>query len=230
MMVKIFKIIAISDTHNMHKACEKLIPDGEYDMIIHAGDVSGRGHEYEVRDFVEWFSGLDQFRHKLMIAGNHDWLFEKERLIAREMIPDNVHYLEDNGVTIEGIKFWGSPQTPRFLDWAFNRDRGEDIKRFWDIIDDDVDVLVTHCPAHYKLDYVKYDNKFLGCDDLSNRIMEIKPKVHICGHIHGSYGVEYYDGTMYYNASLVNEQYRPQNPAHIIELEIDENGKVDNKH
>ena len=65
------KIVIISDTHNQH---EKLtIPKG--DMIIHCGDVSGRGWYEEVRQFCNWFGELD-FKYKIMIAGNHDFFFE----------------------------------------------------------------------------------------------------------------------------------------------------------
>lgn len=222
-----FKIVVISDTHNLHKACEQLIPDGEYDMIIHGGDITSRGLDYEVKKFLDWFSGLKQFKYKLMIAGNHDWLFEKSPSLARKMIPENVIYLEDEGIKIEGIKFWGSPQTPWFYGWAFNRQRGDDIKQFWDMIDGDTDVLVTHGPPHMKLDYVKFKDEYVGCEELAYRVLELQPKVHIFGHIHGSYGVEYSNGTMFYNSSIVNERYRPSNLAHIIELNIDENGNIE---
>ena len=227
--MKTFRILAISDTHTMHKACEKFIPEGEYDMIIHSGDISGRGHEHEVEDFLDWFSGLKQFKYKLMIAGNHDFLFERKPERARKMIPDNVIYLEDEGIEIEGIKFWGSPQTPFFYNWAFNRQRGKGIKKYWDMIDPNTDVLVTHGPPHMVLDYVQHTHEYVGCEDLTYRVRQIIPAVHIFGHIHGSYGVKYLNGTMFYNASSVNEAYRPAHAAHLIELEIDEGGYVEVK-
>ena len=31
----------------------------------------------------------------------------------------NAIYLEDSGVEIDGVRFWGSPWTPTFMDWAF---------------------------------------------------------------------------------------------------------------
>lgn len=224
-MKKKLKILAISDTHNMHRRCEKFFPEGDFDIIIHAGDISSRGYQQEVKDFMEWFSGLNQFEHKLMIAGNHDFLFEEKPETAKKLIPENVIYLEDSGVEIEGIKFWGSPQSPWFYDWAFNRQRGNDIKKYWDMIPDDTDIIVAHSPTLYTNDYVQHSNEYVGCEDLRYRVQEIEPVAFICGHIHGAYGKSYNHGTMFYNASLLNESYFPQNKPHVIEIDFDENDK-----
>lgn len=222
-----FTILAISDTHTLHKKCEKFIPEGEYDMIIHAGDISSVGRKYEVEEFLNWFSSLTQFRHHLMIAGNHDFLFEDDPEMAKSLIPENIIYLEDNGVEIEGIKFWGSPQTPFFNDWAFNKQRGSEIKKYWDMIDPDTDVLVTHGPPFMILDYIPFNNDYVGCNDLAYRVEQIEPAVHIFGHIHDSHGSVYRHGTSFYNASILNDSYYPSHPAHIIELNIDDNGRVE---
>lgn len=70
------RICVISDTHSKHKHLGKL-PDA--DVIIHCGDMTSVGKEHEIRNFFKWFSKLDQFKHKICIAGNHDWLFETSR-------------------------------------------------------------------------------------------------------------------------------------------------------
>jgi predicted phosphodiesterase len=59
------KFVAISDTHGKHQ--KLVLPKG--DVIIHAGDVSSKGQENEVIDFLKWFSNLD-FEYKIFIAGN----------------------------------------------------------------------------------------------------------------------------------------------------------------
>lgn len=95
------KIIAISDTHGSHRKLE--LPEG--DLIIHAGDISKRGLKAEVLDFLDWFGELD-FEHKILIAGNHDFFFESEtKEDVLKVIPSNVIYLNDSGITIDGIKF-----------------------------------------------------------------------------------------------------------------------------
>ena len=62
------KLIHISDTHGKHQLLKDL-PDA--DVIVHAGDITEDGTEEEVKDFIEWFSGLP-YVHKIFIAGNHD--------------------------------------------------------------------------------------------------------------------------------------------------------------
>jgi Icc-related predicted phosphoesterase len=225
MKKKTFKILVISDTHSLHKRCEKLFPKGDFDMIIHAGDVSNTGTKPEVTEFLNWFSGLNQFEHKLFIAGNHDFLFETLPDVAKELIPNNIIYLQDEGIKINGIKFWGSPQTPYFHNWAFNRQRGEDIKKYWDIIPYDTDIVITHGTAKFLLDYVINNQQYVGCEDLAYRLEEIEPLAHIGGHIHCAYGKTYKHNTMFYNASMLNEQYFPINPPHIIEINFDDNDK-----
>jgi Icc-related predicted phosphoesterase len=42
---------------------------------------------------------------------------------------------------------------------------------------------------------------------LRYRVDEIRPKIHVFGHIHGSWG-HYFDGhTHFFNASVLNERY-----------------------
>ncbi|MEM6318932.1 MAG: metallophosphatase domain-containing protein [Bacteroidota bacterium] len=197
------KVIAISDTHGQHRQVQ--LPPG--DMLIHAGDVSVRGTESEVMDFLQWFDRQD-FRYKIFIAGNHDFFFEQRSATEIEaLIPDGVTYLNDSGLTtIEGIKVWGSPITPRFGDWAFNRNRGADIDQHWLKIPEDTDILVTHGPPKGILDYTIYGIK-AGCEMLKIRIDEVQPKYCIFGHIHEAAGQVQKNNIHFINASVVNLQY-----------------------
>ncbi|TDS11738.1 metallophosphatase domain-containing protein [Sphingobacterium paludis] len=200
------KIIAISDTHGQHRSLT--LPKG--DMIIHAGDFSQAGRPAEVIDFLAWFSQL-KFRHKIFIAGNHDFFFESAHPdVINEMIPKGVTYLYDSGVEIAGVKIWGSPVTPWFNNWAFNRNRGNDMKKHWDLIPDDIDILVTHGPPLGILDETVY-GKRTGCEELLLRIQQVKPKYHIFGHIHEDYGNFTEGGTTFINASVVDHRYDLRN-------------------
>jgi Icc-related predicted phosphoesterase len=207
------KFVTISDTHGQHRKLE--LPKG--DVIIHAGDISRRGKEDEIRDFLEWFSQLD-FEYKIFIAGNHDFFFESNSdKYTLNIVPPDVTYLCDSGTTINGIKIWGSPITPWFHDWAFNRHRGESIKRHWDMIPSNTDVLVTHGPAFGMLDHtIRGQN--VGCEDLLNKVNEVGPKVHICGHIHEAYGELDSSGVKFINASVIDEKYLLKNEPIIFEL------------
>lgn len=207
------KIVAISDTHGKHASIS--LP--EADMIIHAGDISGRGKKEEVISFLEWFESLPH-RYKLFIAGNHDYYFE--RTSAAEifrLIPENIIYLNDTGITIENIEIWGSPVTPWFNDWAFNRIRGVDIRTHWDMIPVTTDILVTHGPPMGKLDIIS-GNEHIGCEELKQRTEIIQPAFHIFGHIHEGYGRENSGKTEYINASILDERYRIANSPIIFEL------------
>ncbi len=207
------KFVTISDTHGQHSRLT--LPEG--DVLIHAGDVSRMGKEGQVLDFIQWF-GQQPFEHKIFIAGNHDFYFEKmpDDVIGK-IIPKNVVYLNDSSVTINGIKIWGSPISPWFYDWAFNRYRGADIRRHWDLIEPDTDILVTHGPVYNILDRTTR-GEHVGCEDLLHTVNTIKPKVHICGHIHEAYGRREVGGTTFINASVLDENYTLVNEAMVFEI------------
>ncbi|MEO6049075.1 MAG: metallophosphatase domain-containing protein [Candidatus Kapaibacterium sp.] len=177
-------IVAISDTHNRHEAV--VLPPG--DILIHAGDFTGHGTPEEVERFLRWFGALE-YRTKILVAGNHDFLFEQSPGYAQRLIQEHAPgtiYLEDSSAVVEGATFHGSPRTPRFYDWAFNVDRGENIRRYWDRIPAETDVLITHGPPIGHRDLA--DGKHVGCEELRDRITKLpRLKLHIFGHIHPGY-------------------------------------------
>lgn len=186
-------------------------------MLLHAGDFTYKGEKEEVRDFLHWFS-QQNFTYKIFIAGNHDFYFEKTNAAdINAMIPEEVIYLNDSGININGITVWGSPITPWFFQWAFNRHRGAPIRRHWQLIPDGTDMLVTHGPA-FGIHDVVINGKHTGCKDLLDRIKEIKPKVHVCGHVHEGYGTAIKGGTKFINASILNESYELVNKPVVFEL------------
>ncbi len=209
----------ISDTHNKHKHISGDLKGG--DLLLHAGDISSMGYEHEIREFAKWYNGLDNYTTKVFIAGNHDWGFQNNAEKTKEILETykDIKYLEDEFLSIiDGgepeIKIWGSPWQPEFYNWAFNLPKGGwELEQKWKDIPDDIDILITHGPAWGFLDDVEGNrNVHLGCELLAERIKQIKPKIHICGHIHTGYG-HYYDGhTHYFNAAVLNERY---NYAHL---------------
>lgn len=207
------KIVAISDTHGYHDQLS--LPSG--DVLIHAGDVSSRGSEQEIKNFLRWF-GKQDYSHKIFIAGNHDFFFEQaDAEVIKSLIPDNVIYLNDSGISIGGLNIWGSPVTPWFFDWAFNRHRGAEISRHWELIPQNTDILVTHGPVYGILDRTIH-GKRVGCEVLKNISDVIKPKVHICGHIHEAYGQVQALDTFFINASVLDVRYRLVNEAVVFEI------------
>ena len=168
---------------------------------------------------LDSFCGTLDFKHVLLIAGNHDWVFERYK--GAHHVLKNIIYLEDNGTEIDGVKFWGSPHQPWFFDWAFNHPRnGRELEHYWSLIPDDTDVLITHGPPLGILDHPFGKQESAGCELLLQRVQEVQPRIHIFGHIHGSYGTKQIGGTLFLNACLCNELYHPVNPPHVIDLEM----------
>jgi len=210
------KITFISDTHSKHNQVTSSLPGG--DVLIHAGDISNRGRRTEIQDFIKWFSGIDNYTHKIFIAGNHDFGCQDESAAVTELLRLNpgCEYLYDDLFLIgkdaddydKMIKVWGSPWQPEFHNWAFNLPRqGQELKAVWDMITPDVDILITHGPPFGHLDYVAYSKQNVGCELLRDRIDLIKPKIHVFGHIHSGYGYKFDGTTHFFNAAVLDERY-----------------------
>lgn len=210
------RIVALSDTHMRH-AHPRLSPIPDGDVLVHTGDICGHGNITEVIQFNGWLGTLPH-KHKVIIAGNHDWCFALEEKAERaRSVVTNATYLEDSSTTIDGLKFYGSPWQPRFFDWAFNMDRDE-LREKWKEIPDDTDVLLTHGPPYGIYDRNR-EGHYCGCPELKKALKRVKPLLHVFGHIHEGYGMRKQEGTIYANASCVDRNYRPRvKPALVIDL------------
>ncbi len=198
------KVVCLSDTHGKHGQLLHKIPRG--DVLVHTGDFQGYGRPSELIAFNQWLGELPH-KHKIVIAGNHDKTAYFESINNIKTLFSNAYYLEDSSITIGGIKFYGSPWTPMFYDWYFMLNRGKAIKKKWDQIPEDTDVLLTHGPPLGKLDYSYSQDMAVGCDDLRKKVEEVKPKYHIFGHLHESNGKTRNEHTVFINASICNRRY-----------------------
>ena len=174
------RIVQISDTHGKHHLLKNL-PEG--DVIVHCGDFSDNGTEEEVLDFLNWFIELP-YPHKIFVTGNHDLcLWDADDI---EDLPENVHFLQDKGVTIEGVHFFGI---------AYNHKP--------DIIPTTCNVLVTHEPPFGILDGTMGMN--WGSSKILEEVLRIKPRLHLFGHAHNDSGLLESNDTIYSNASLLDD-------------------------
>jgi Icc-related predicted phosphoesterase len=173
--------------------------------------MTSKGSFKQVAEFTEWF-GAQKYNHLVLIPGNHDFAFEEAYGVCEtECKLRNITLLHDSGAEIEGIKFWGSGITPWFYDWAFNRERGADIKKHWDLIPEDTEVLVTHGPPFGILDMTlpSYGNgQNVGCEELIAKIWKTQVKLHVFGHIHEGRGTKRELDKLFVNASTLDEKYR----------------------
>lgn len=171
------RIVAMADTHLYHAELE--VPEG--DVLVHAGDLCRAGHARELGRALDWMRALPH-PTKIVVAGNHDWAFVRERAWALERMGDLV-YLEDSGAEVGGVRFWGSPWQPEFFDWAFNLPRGAPLAEKWSRISEGTDVLVTHGPPAGIGDRAR-PGAGEGCADLMARVRALSPRLHLFGHIH----------------------------------------------
>lgn len=196
------------------------------DVLILAGDVlrnysanADADAAFQLNELraLDGYCAILGFNHTLLIAGNHDWVFQIYKGASRWL--NHLTYLQDSGIEIEGVKFYGSPHQPWFFDWAFNQPRGgEALAYYWSLIPDDTEVLITHGPPFGILDKPFGRQESVGCELLLKRVKDIRPRLHCFGHIHGSYGCEQIGETLFLNASLCNELYKPVNAPHVVDL------------
>lgn len=196
------KIMHLSDTHGCHRQLKKL---PEADVVVHSGDFCMVGTEKEAIDFLNWFCDLP-YKHKILICGNHDNCLYDANI---EGLDENVHYLCNFGVIIDGVTFYG---VPMFMEDCLTERQA---KNYADITHD-IDVLITHNPPFGIFDF---DNGIhYGSKELLQRVSDIKPKIHLFGHIHNCYGMTRSKNTIFSNAALVDDDYRLVNKPVIIEL------------
>lgn len=213
------KIIAISDTHNRHDKI--VIP--ECDILICAGDFTGQGRPSEVKSFAKWLENQTA-RYKLVTCGNHELeMFHQlpygSKLWFTENCPSGT-LLINQSITIENIKFYFSPTTPFFHNWAWN-EFSEGLERAWSLIPDDTQFLVTHGQPYGINDIVEgQPGKHLGCAFLRDRIKELKGlRTYVGGHLHTGSRHTHQDGVDYYNVSILDEEYQVANPVTIIDID-----------
>lgn len=229
------KIVFISDTHGQHRSLK--IP--ECDVLVHAGDYTVVGACEEIVDFYHWLMEQTQAKHKVFIEGNHELMADNGPLVRKfkdtvkyeEFIEylhsmagafkdENIHRLHDSEVIIDGIKFWGSPNTVAFYHWAFNMNM-EELHDHWEKIPYDVDVLITHGPPLGKLDRTVSGQR-VGDAHLLMKILELTAKVHVFGHIHEGAGtitlgdIDGQEGMLCINASVVDENYKLRDDGPFI--------------
>ncbi len=230
-------ITAISDLHGHFPELEG------GDLLIIAGDLTARDTHIDYCKFENWIVGQN-YSHIIIVGGNHDNFLTSmdEHRMWRywNKLDPRITYLCDSGTEFEGLRIWGTPWTKSFEGMnpkckAFTVDTEEELAEKWALIPDDIDILVTHSPPYCGLDKT-IDQENVGSKSLRTWVFKNKPRLHVFGHIHESYGIissealrklnlqlftdskdEIFQTTII-NASHVNERYEPVNKPVRIEL------------
>ncbi|MGZ5231283.1 MAG: metallophosphatase domain-containing protein [Burkholderiales bacterium] len=217
------RFVCVSDTHS--KLDKVAIPDG--DVLVHTGDLSRVG---AVNDLAEQFKLLNKMPHEhiVAIAGNHDHglqhIPDLAKLYGRRY--PRVRYLDSTSAEVAGVKLWGSPWTPWFLDWAFNFPRGDageqEATLHYAGIPDDTQLLITHGPPRGVLDQLDERGSepfaHVGSIALRKRIDSLpRLRAHVFWHIHSQYGTQRDGNVLFVNAATCTEQYQPTNPPIVLD-------------
>ena len=210
------KIVTISDTHGYHSKI--YVPNG--DIVVCAGDISSRGSVSSIQSFLDWYSELPH-AYKILVPGNHDWGFEKEENLCKTMCEERgIIYLNNSGIGILGVKFWGTASQKPFCNWAFNHDV-ETRKSLYSLIPKDTDVLVLHGPPYGILDETEYVKENVGCEIVLDTIKQLDLAAVVFGHIHEARGYIHKNKVLYINTSICTLQYNPTNAPFVFSI----NGK-----
>ena len=199
------KIVVISDTHGREAELGVL----EGDVLVHCGDVmGGLGQSDADLDRLDDWLGRQRFRHILVVGGNHDFALQRRAQRSgggSERVLRSATYLEDDGVVIDGLRFYGAPWIPALRGFAYYQRRPA-LARRWAAIPDDTDVLITHTPPRGVLNRTRR-GQAIGCPSLRRRLLEVRPRLHCFGHVHASGGrLVGEDGTRFVNASMVTHR------------------------
>ena len=238
------KICAISDIHgNLVKIdkCDILLICGD-SIPLYLQSNNALSEIWYAEDFAKWVKELP-CKKVIMIAGNHDfWLFyhQKEDVQKKfdKWYDGKVIYLQDSEYNYNGFKIYGCPWCEGPVNWAFcppivalKRNYAKN-KIDYNLIYSnykkipDCDILLTHQPANvdslgtsYFMDEHKKRN--FGSQKLYDIIKERKIKYNFCGHIHtGDHNrvTSNKCDTVFYNVSLLNEQYELAYSCKYIEI------------
>lgn len=197
------KLLHLSDTHNLQDHLEPLLAA---DVLIHTGDLTNKGTRQELEAVNVFFGTIkDRYKHILVVLGNADVHGEEE--LDHSSILTNVTLLNHEvaeGVESEyGLKIFGSPFLRSQLpgDPAVDKTTNERSGHLFDLIPENMDILLTHGPPRDILDVGRFCyeedsggrkqlklEQWGSCFEMNEAIMRARPRAHLFGHVHEQRG------------------------------------------
>lgn len=213
------KIVAFSDLHGeINPQLTDFFTKNPADILVFAGDIQYNPYDYGDKT-VDWIDSLP-YTYKLCTFGNHDGNYK--RFIKKVAKKKNFYFLVNEAITIMGINFFFSPDSPIFGSWHFMHSEKE-LEKIYAKIPENTDFLVTHTPPFGILDQNR-PGVHLGSKALRARIPFLNIKYHVFGHIHEAYGrkeIRYINSQpniLFLNSSVLDIVYKFTNFPHIIEI------------
>lgn len=228
------RLVCMADTHQQEATWTFSPFPSDADVLVYAGDFTYTGAPDAIRAFAAWLRALP-VAEKVVIAGNHDVTLDApyydrawKRFHRRgklELTPADVDelrascsaFLCNGEAVVHGLRFWGSPYSPEFCDWAFPLEFHERAP-LWKTIPAGVDVVVTHgpCTGHGSL---CTSGDEAGDDVLLRELLQrVRPALHVAGHIHEGYGASKEGDVTFVNASSVDLRYKPVHRPIVVDI------------
>ena len=231
------RIVALSDQHGF-------LPDiPPCNLLIVAGDVCPDRfgpfmavhdpHQQQAwfdRNVRPWLASAPATR-RLLTWGNHDWCgqacsFQPDS--PAHALSTDLQILVDEGTTVpmsvdagSQVSVWATPWSNRFMRWAFMKEP-RDLEPIYAAIPSGIDILVSHQPPYGYGDHTFHLDsghvEHVGSRELLAAIEKVRPRVVICGHVHGGFGRYEHQGIPIYNVSVVDERYQLVNAPTVIDL------------
>ena len=223
------KVCAISDLHGFLpnvKPCDLLLICGDI-MPLDIQTNMPLSLDWLSIVFKDWIESLP-VDHVVMIAGNHDFVFERSERWAKAALDcGKITYLKNESFVYtsndgEQVTIFGTPYCKIFGNWAFMREPEYLIEKY-SKIPERVDILISHDAPRIKKVGVIHEGEWRGEDAGNPYLAEVirlkKPKYVFCGHIHsGEHELTELDNTKLYNVSIMNERYAPLNEPLYVEI------------
>ena len=205
---RLISIYHFSDPHSLVHKIERV----KADLYFCTGDVLRKGTFDELKKFsleVEkiFKDKLVEPNNFILVPGNHDTPFENQLDDCIQLLK-GVEILINQTIERFGIKIHGAPQTPIYGSYSF-MDKDLYLGKYWNLIPDDINILLSHGPAYGILDYVRRGIN-VGSQTLRYKLDGMPNlSLHCFGHIHEGRGYIKKKETYFINGSCPNVTQDP---------------------
>ncbi len=178
------KILAFSDLHRDRRATRRIVEASvDADILVGAGDFANCG--VGLADCIDILK--QSHAPVILVPGNHESHSELADLCAES---SHLFVLHGESLTLGGVTFFGlGGEIPSRNDAAWNQTLPEKIAAEVLASVDAFDILLTHTPPFGCAD-LQRDGSHEGSKAIAEALIARVPKLHLCGHIHFSWGAD----------------------------------------